>query len=165
MKRSLAAVVAAATFVVLTGTASGGTLPENQYEGRIQADPNTYIGFDIKKANGVRRVRKIRAVVPAHCHAGFGGHAYTKVSGSLNVKKNGRFKGALSSDFEGSPFRFRISGRVRGKNASGKLSTRGVYEEPAAARGSETTICYTGVLRWRARRGAEVNLPLKRGVR
>lgn len=160
MRRIVATVVSIAAAGALASPASAGTFPDHQFEGRIQGDRSTYIGFDVKRANGASRVRRIFAVIPAWCHARYGGRARVRVEGSIKVR-DGRFRGTLRSDFEGSPFRFKIRGRLHGKTASGRLSTRGVYEDAGTTRGGEPTICYTGVLRWRAKRGAEADPVIK----
>lgn len=146
------------------GSASAGDIPPHNFAGRIQADPATYISLQVKKVNGTRRVRNVYAYVPAHCHQGSGGHAEVHVKGSLKVKKKGRFRGTLKSDFEGSEFPFKLSGRVRGKIARGKLSTRGKYTGNARGGGKGPTVCYTGELRWRAKRGATPPMP-REGLR
>lgn len=164
MKRILTVALATAMFGILMGSASAGEIPKHNFAGRIQADPFTYISFLVKKVNGTRRVRNIYAAVPAHCHQGEGGFADVYVKGSLKVKKNGRFGGTLKSDFEGANFRFKLSGRLRGKVARGKLSTRGKYPGDARGGGKGPTVCYTGELRWRAKRGANPSIP-REGLR
>jgi hypothetical protein len=161
MRRYVAFVLLAATATLAATASAGLTIWDNQYEGRVEGDPQTYAGFDVKPTDAGRKVTRIYTHAPASCYSGNGGYADIFGLESLKVDGEGRFGGKIDADFEGSHFKLKFAGKLlAGGKARGTLSARGVFTgggkpTPIRARGESTT-CYTGILRWRAKRGAEI---------
>ena len=110
MKRFAAAVAAAAVLVPAIHAVAGEV--DNQFEGRIEKDLNTYMGLDVVKQNGKKFVAN-----------GFGYSSYCCVDDGPGVRRvlhrgkdpdrdDGRFSAKQRGVLDGgSPVTVRISGR------------------------------------------------------
>jgi len=135
------------------------------YEGRVERDRTTWLGFDVIRDDGRRKVARVAAYVPYNCDDGAAAHGYGRVNGRLTVGPGGRFAGTLEGDgviARGADDRltYALRGRLgAGGRARGTIDA--VVRFRSKARGGGFTRCYTGVLDWRARRGADTD-PLSR---
>jgi hypothetical protein len=140
---------------------------DNDFEGRVEADPTTYFGFDVKRKKGDRKVARVTALLHYACSNGDGGGASARVKGKLPVEDD-RFAGTLrrTADFVTRDLAARggnpghIKYRVRGKFTS-KRKAKGTVDaeirfRATKMRGGELVRCYTGEVDWKARRGADV---------
>ena len=140
---------------------------ENDYEGRAERDPGTYFGFDLVREDGKRKVAKVTALLAYSCDSGSGGRGLARARGKLAVKASGRFAGRLSVPENQVPVR-RGEARSLTYDVTGRLRRRGrargtidaVLLFVGAPRGGSTR-CYSGRVDWRARRGAEVEVPAR----
>jgi hypothetical protein len=143
-----------------------GSIVDNDYEGRVERTPTTYIGFDIVRSGGVKRVAEVTALLRYHCVTGDGGMALARVNGRLRID-GGRFAGTLRGRPE--PFRaahrlgppstsrikYRVAGELRRRGrAKGRIDATLSFV-PTMMRGGNRVRCYTGKLDWKARRGAD----------
>lgn len=157
MKRRYVLLIMLVAMASLAVPASAGppTLFEHEYEGRAERDPDTYLGFDVVRANGGKKVAKFSAFLKYHCAGDSGGNAYARARGRLGIA-NRRFAGTLEADqfptraAMGAPDRIRY--RVRGKFRRGGVARGRIDAELFL---NDGTRCYSGELDWRARRGAE----------
>jgi hypothetical protein len=165
-----AAVAALATGLVLAVPAAAGppgSIFENQYEGRAERTRDTYVGFDVIRTQGGRKVANVSALLRYHCVNGDGGQAAGRVNGRLRVNGD-RFAGTLRGQPEpfrgahrqGPPGDSRLKYRVKGallENGKAKGTIDATLKvAPVLARGGQLLRCYTGELDWKARRGADV---------
>jgi hypothetical protein len=164
---AFAAGVAVLVFVVSANAGPPGSIVDNQYEGRVERTPNTYLGFDVVGNGGRKRVAKVTALVRYNCVGGGGGMALGRVNGRLRIE-GGRFAGTLRGRPElarashrlGPPSTSRIKYGVQGelrsrRRARGKIDATLSFV-PTKMRGSNRVRCYSGKLDWKARRGANV---------
>jgi hypothetical protein len=144
---------------------------DNDFEGRAEKDVTTYFGFDLKSKRGEQKVAKVTARLRYSCTDGESGPASARVKGKLPVNGD-RFAGTLrrTADFVdrgGSPGRIKYD--VRGKFVS-KRKAKGTVDAEirfriAPMRGGELVRCYSGVVDWKAKRGANVEptFPMRSG--
>lgn len=127
--------------------AVAGSSPE--YGGRIEKDPNTFLGFDLtgKAHNQTVKHGSANQVNVACTLDGFSGRL-----GTIKIKAakvtNGKFSGKGSGSLlqmraVGFPetYAYKIKGKIKGKNASGTISVT------AKGQGNR---CYSGILKWKA---------------
>jgi hypothetical protein len=146
---------------------------DNDFEGRVEKDRTTYFGFDVKSKQGEQKVAKITARVRYSCTDGESGPASARMKGKLPVNGD-RFAGTLrrTADFlkarGGSPGRIKYD--VRGKfvskrKAKGTIDAEIRFRTGPPMRGGELIRCYSGVVDWKAKRGANVEpvLPMRSG--
>lgn len=162
---------AAVTLVVtsMAVPAGAGSLFENQWEGRAERDPQTYLGFDVIRGGGGKNVARVTAYLGYHCVNGDHFRVYGQLPGRLAVERR-RFAGTLRGEFA-SPrlargaidsIRYRVRGRfLRSGRARGRIDAELTFV-PAAPppRGDTRVRCYSGDLDWRARRGGDVSPPI-----
>lgn len=112
MRRALLAGLAAA-FALSAGVAvAGGGLPnddDNDYEGRIEKNEETYFGFDL--SNDGKRVSGITAQVHYQCESGKNGTLLVESDGGLKVK-DGKFSGKTSAESKLDPLTYTTSGTL-----------------------------------------------------
>jgi hypothetical protein len=151
--------------------------PDNEYEGRAEGDNTTYVGFDVVKRNGQRKVKAVSALLHYECQSGSGGSAFIRAQGGIKVNGEGRFAGTVRSDelptreaarggASGTSYLFK--GRLRSEGrAKGRIDANLVFPEDPPRGGASGERCYSGELDWRARRGAEVlpTLPPREQIR
>jgi hypothetical protein len=146
---------------------AGPGLPDNQYEGRAEGDSSTYVGFDVVKNDGQRKVKAVSAFLTYQCQGGGGGEAFIRARGRIKVNEDGRFRGTVRSDevpTRGALARrgaeettYLFKGRLKqGGKARGRIDANITFSGPPIRRGTPGQRCYTGELDWRAKRGAEV---------
>jgi len=136
--------------------------PENQFEGRIAKDPQTYMGFDVRRRNGRKVVQNVFVRAKFSCPGFSAGYEQFPVKGAFAVKR-GKFSDVKT--YKLSPpgqatFRFRValSGKLKGKRARGDIRFTIRFPNPK----SEGFVNCTGRERdWKARRGAEVEPVIK----
>lgn len=157
--------LAAALLAVATAIpASAGMFDyTNDYEGLVERDPGTYLGFDIVKRNGAKKVARVTARLAYTCDNGDGGRVTARARGKLPVEGS-RFAGKLSVPPDQIPARARggetsmtyaIAGELRRRGrARGTIDAE--FRFAGVPRGSGATRCYSGKVDWRARRGADV---------
>jgi hypothetical protein len=155
---------AAAGGLALAVPAQAGFGPanlDNEYEGRAERDPFTYVGLDAR--NG--KVAKVTALLHYFCDDGEQGHARARVEGKLPVKDGGRFAGTLRATRRFTPrggttpghIKYRIRGKLRQRGlASGEIDAEIRFVPPEMRGAGERVRCYSGGLDWIARRGADV---------
>lgn len=163
-KKTFAALSATAA-LMLAAPASAGVA--NDYQGRAEKDKTTFVGFDVAKKNGVKRVSKVTGILHYHCSASGTDPTFgVRSQGSLKVKDN-RFGGTLKIPIQqrgGLPTSAKvvINGKLGRKGkASGVIEGIVVFAD-TGRRGIEAPPegrCYTGGLSYRLKRGAEVNPP------
>ena len=153
--------VAGISASAVPATAGPTDLFEAQYEGRVERDPSTWLGFDVVRRDGVRKVARVGALLRYSCDNGDGGAAYGRARSKLRVGSEGRFSGRLEADQveargTDNSVTYDIAGRLReGGGARGTIDA--VLRFTSAMRGGEAVRCYTGELSWRAERGAETD--------
>lgn len=163
MKRALLVGICVVGVSAMTVPAEAGPsdLFEAQYEGRVERDPGTWLGFDVIRRDGARKVGRIAGLLRYNCDSGEGGVAYARVRGKLRVNGEGRFSGKLEGDQvkargAGDSVTYDMTGRLRdGGGARGTIDS--VLRFTSMRRGGESVRCYTGELSWRAERGAETD--------
>ena len=164
-RRATGAVVLVTSGALAASAMGGSELPDNKYEGRAEGDNTTYVGFNVKKKNGERRVKAVSAFLRYNCQGGGGGSAFARAQGRIKVDDEGRFEGTVRTDdvpARGSLARggptgttYVFKGRLKqGGRAKGRIDANIVFA--GGVRGEPSERCYTGELDWRARRGAEV---------
>jgi hypothetical protein len=136
--------------------------PDNDYQGRIEGDPNTYFGFD--RTHG--KVRHF-AIAPAlSCYSGDRGIVEATLDRAFKLQRlvprhvhAPKYLRRLRV-FEG-------SGRVETDAGSGRAELFGFLNPHGRGNGAiqmtthdpDLGKCYSGYLEWRARRGAKLTLP------
>jgi hypothetical protein len=159
--------VAGISATAVPATAGPTDLFEAQYEGRAERDPSTWLGFDVIRRDGVRKVARVGALLRYSCDNGDGGSAYGRASSRLRVGDEGRFSGKLEADQvktrgPGNSVTYDIAGRLReGGGARGTIDA--VLRFTSASPRGEPVRCYTGGLSWRAERGADTDPFSRRG--
>jgi hypothetical protein len=171
MRRKWYVALAFALTAALAAPAGAG-LPsvelENQYEGRVERDPFTYFGFDVIGRAGQKRVANVTAHIGYTCDDGNSRRESAQVEGRLRIKKR-RFAGVLETSLTARTavargtnvtVAYRIRGRLlrdgvaRGRVDTEVFGTDSLRGFPAQVR------CYSGDVDWRAKRGADVELPV-----
>lgn len=168
MRRVLIAGICLAAACAVGVPAQAGPVDpfEGQYEGRAERDPSTWIGFDVIRRDGKRKVTRVEGYLPYHCDDGDGAHGYGVVRGKLAVRERGRFAGKLMGDevlARGADDRltYDIAGRLRGGGRA-----RGTIDAVVTFIGMSGRVrCYTGELDWRAQRGADADPVLREARR
>jgi hypothetical protein len=159
------AVTFAALALALPASAGIEDIFENGYEGKVERDPATYLGFDVVKENGKKKVTKVTARLGYNCTSGGSGYGSARAAGRLKVK-GGSFAGKVRVPSEDIPVRaagarrgselamtYDIRGDLlRGGRARGRIDAEIRF---GAARGDAADRCYSGRVDWRAERGAE----------
>jgi len=113
--------VSLAVALAVPAVALGGAVgfpPDNDYQGRIEGDPNTYFGFDVIHRNGHKVVKNGAMQPPHNCYSG-SNHGYdpVEIPGSFRVR-HGRFHGTRQGTYPAlyppSPpsATFKLSGRL-----------------------------------------------------
>ena len=170
MRRVQLAVAAGLGLAALAVPASAGFGPQdldNQYEGRAERDPLTYVGFNIVKKQGEQKVAKLTAHLPYTCDNGDSGRARARVKGKLRVSAD-RFAGTLRVtrvpvEARGGSSPGRIKYRVKGKlqengKAKGEIDAEIRFTPTKMRGGGDQVRCYTGRLDWKAKRGADLDV-------
>jgi hypothetical protein len=147
--------------------ASAGPVPlfDNQYEGKVERNNFTYLGFDVV-GQGTKKAARITAALHYSCTSGAGGRAAARARGRLRIK-DGAFSGEVSVPKGEIPVRaarargaqssmtYKVSCKLRpGGRARGKIDAEIRFE--GIPRGIDPFRCYSGRVDWRARRGADV---------
>jgi hypothetical protein len=165
---ALALLVAGLAMIALSLPAHAGFGPanlDNDYEGRAERDPFTYVGFDV--GNG--KVAKVTAHLHYACTDGEQGRARARMNGKLTLHGN-RFAGTLRAvrDFGASRggdspgrIKYRVRGKLkRGGKAKGEIDAEIRFRAPEMRGAGEMVRCYSGRLAWKARRGADLDVEL-----
>jgi hypothetical protein len=165
MRRAQLLAVAGVGVLALAVPAQAGFGPaelDNEYEGRAERDPFTYVGFDV--GNG--KVAKVTAQLHYACDDGDQGRARARTKGKLKLDGN-RFAGTLRAtrDFianrGGSPGRikYRVSGKLKsGGRAKGEIDAEIRFRSPEMRGLGELVRCYSGRVDWKAQRGADLDV-------
>lgn len=171
MKRALlvGGCIAAMWTMTLPAGAGPSDLFEAQYEGRVERDPSTWLGFEVIRRDGGRKVGSIAALLAYNCDSGESGRAYARVRGKLPVDSEGRFSGKLEGDQvkargAGSSATYELAGRL-GSRGRARGTIDGVLRFRAMTRGGGFVRCYSGGLSWRAKRGADSDPIFSRDAR
>jgi hypothetical protein len=136
---------------------------DNDFEGRVEKDGTTYFGFDLKSKRGEQKVAKVTARVRYSCTDGGSGPASARVKGKLAVNGD-RFAGTLqrTADFgkargdNPGKIKYDVRGRFATKRkAKGTIDAEIRFRSPPM-RGGQRVRCYSGVVDWKAKRGANV---------
>lgn len=141
--------------------------PDNDYQGRIEGDPNTYFGFNTYKRHGkVKRVNRISTAIPVNCYSGDRPIIDVQVPGSfkvirlrlVNAPKPLRGLKLFEADGE----RIDTDAGAGTVEAFGVLRSHGRSQGTISVRTHDPDLgrCYSGYLEWRAKKGAEVTLPV-----
>lgn len=151
MKRFAAAVAAAAVLVPAIHAVAGEV--DNQFEGRIEKDLNTYMGLDVVKQNGKKFVANGIGYSSYWCVDDGPGYVAFSTGAKIRIGDDGRFSAKQRGVLDGgSPVTVRISGRVNGPVIKGSVGWR--FTDNTA---TPTDDCYTGQRAYRVVRGVEVN--------
>lgn len=134
---------------------------EAQYEGRVERDPSTWLGFEVIRRDGERRVGGVAGFLPYNCDNGEAGRAYARVRGKVPVDGEGRFEGKLEGDQAkargaGDSVTYELAGRL-GSRGRARGTIDSVLRFPVMTRGGASVRCYSGELNWRAKRGADAD--------
>jgi hypothetical protein len=160
-RRTTVALLAIVAGLAMAVPASAGPPPDlfdNQYQGKAERDPQTYVGFVVIRRNGKSKVGRVTGLLPFNCVDGISGRVYARARGKLPVDDGGRFSGKVVADNflargADQEVTYEFAGRL-GKRGRARGTIDGVLTfQPT--RGLETVRCYTGELDWRARRGAD----------
>jgi hypothetical protein len=122
---------------------------DRDYEGRVERDSNTWFGFDVDNVNGHKKARHIQFYVPMACRGDGQFRLLAGVEGAFRVRHH----------------RFHGTGDLRFVKGGGEATVTGRLRRHGRARGTVDVTtpgdsdCYSGVLEWRARRGADVPPP------
>ena len=163
-KKTFAALSAGAA-LMLAAPASAGIA--NDYQGRAEKDKSTFVGFDVARKNGVKRVSEVTGILHYHCSASGTDPTFgVRSQGSLKVKGN-RFGGTLKIPIKqrgGLPTsaKFIIHGKLGKKGkASGVIESIVIFPDSQrrGIEGPPEGRCYTGGLSYRVKKGAEVSPP------
>lgn len=127
---------------------------KHQFQGRIDGIRGTYIGFDQK---GKKGLKKFGMVAPIACGDVAGGNIipFPIFSKRIPVKypkgsKTGKFSIKLDVRDAGVKLgTIKINGTRKGKVLKGTISVSVNLGPPGR--------CFTGVMKWKAKRGAKVN--------
>jgi len=149
MKRAfVTAIVSVLAFGAGTAVA-GQPLGENDYEGRVKGEDETYFGFDL--SNDGKTVKKITGYFHFKCNNGKEGSLPARTKGTLKVK-DGKFEGKTKGPSKGTMI-FETTGKL-GKD--GKAN--GTIE--ATLKVSEELTCTArDDGEWNAKKGRDVELP------
>jgi hypothetical protein len=157
---------AAACGATVSAWAGPKDLFDAQYQGKAERDPASYVGFDVVRGGGKRKVARVAAVLPYHCLDGASGRAFARVRGKLPIDDAGEFAGTLRGDEflargGDTSVTYRFDGRLR-RRGKARGTIDGELRFPSMMRGGGTVRCYTGGLNWRTKRGADA-APVTRG--
>lgn len=150
VRLTLGSALAVVALLIAVPLASAGF--DLQYEGQVENDSSTFVGFNVQKVNGKTKITNLAAGLAYVCRGqqGGGGLGYGNAKRSLTVK-NGKFKGTVPIKFggRGAPTggTYTVSGSVP-KNglAKGTISSELKF---SGARGGSSGGCYTGGLDWK----------------
>jgi hypothetical protein len=167
MKRVVLVLCLVAAMVVPAVALAGLVFPpDNDYQGRLEGDPNTYIGFDVHKRHGrLNRVSGISTAIPVTC--------YSRDTGIIDVRLPGSVKVERLLPIRGGPRSlrrlklFEAEGRVNTWAGLGTLEVVGLLRPHGRSAGAISIHthhanlgrCYSGYLEWKAQRGAHLTLP------
>ena len=148
---------------VTAAALAGGNFSNNDFQGHIEKDPGTFMGFDLD--SGGSKVTHIAAGLKIQCNDGETGKSLLKGKGSLKVKGNGSFSGKMKTK----PIQNRV-GRGSAELFDGRLEVSGKLQKHGKAkgqvggtfsfflnRGGNKVHCYSGLVNWKAKKGATVN--------
>jgi hypothetical protein len=153
MKR-IAAVAVAVAVLVPAVYAFAGPVPENQFEGRIERDPNTYMGLDIVRQNGKKFIAHGLGYGPYTCIGGSQGFVTFTTGKRIKISDGGRFRAVQNTSLANGKAigTLRISGRVNRRVIKGSAGWR-LEDEPGP--GDD---CYTGQLAYKVSKDNEVEV-------
>jgi len=130
--------------LVLPASSSAGIASE--YGGRLANDPVTFFGFDVQGNGDNRKLRSFLIVgLPFACAGDEDiDRASGPVTGKVKVRENGRFSKTVVDPQKGDvTVRLRLTGKLNGNRAAGKLDLRSRF--PSGR-------CYSGTLPWKAKK-------------
>ena len=148
MRRALFAGIAA-TVALGTGVATAG-LPnddDNDYEGRIEKNEETYFGFDL--SNNGKRVSGITAHVHYNCE-GKQGSLLIETEGELEVE-HGKFSGKTKGESKVDATYITEGRLIDGGKAKGTVEIKGRF-------GANTKCKATNDGDWRAKQGRDIDV-------
>jgi hypothetical protein len=130
-------------------TSLAGAIDPADYEfaGEVERDPTTVVAFDVDRPDGIRRVRHVAFELPVACFDGSQHHQQGFVFSGYGVRPGGRF-----GSFRDRPWSNGDDGsyiELRGRLVD-RDTARGYVEVLVDLFGP--TPCYSGELRWRAKR-------------
>ncbi|CAN5547310.1 hypothetical protein BH10ACT11_BH10ACT11_04490 [soil metagenome] len=147
--RFVTVTVAAVLVVGLgVGTASAGGGP--QYQGSVEKDPNTFLGFDVTGSGKHRKVKNFsagRIAVACDSQSSDGRAGELKFVRALKVNKKGKFGGTASAK---PVFRQALIPNFK-MTVHGKLGRKGKATGTLELN-STGVRCYTGALNWKAKK-------------
>ena len=155
MRRLITSIVLVAALAVPASALAGlviiyPPLPDTEYQGRIEGDPHTFIGFDLGHVNGKTKVKHFSFSSPFFCRgAGNPDYAHLETDAKFTVHDH-RFGGTRQHLEGNTTINLTVHGKLR---RHGKA--RGIFrfEFHNASRD-----CYSGLYDWHAKRGAEVTV-------
>jgi hypothetical protein len=166
LKRLVISICLVAALVVPAIALARTFPPDSDYQGRVEGDPNTYFGFDRDRIHGHRMIRHIAFSAPINCYSGDHGIVKARIPGKFKIERGlfgvphvPRVLRHLRFFFADGPIHLPYGdgtaeafGNLLGDNrAGGEL--RVVTHSDTLGK------CYSGILGWRAKRGAEVAPP------
>jgi hypothetical protein len=164
LRRALifAALMSAGALAFAAPALGGGNFSNNDFQGHIQKDPGTFMGFDLE--SGGSKVTHVTAAVKVQCTDGETGKILMKGKDSLNVGGNGSFSGKMGtkklqnpgSDVPLSGGRLEVSGKVSNGQAKGKVGGSFDFLLQRARGVAQKVNCYSGLVSWKAKKGAHV---------
>ena len=187
MKRFVLVICLCGLLALPAMAVAGVFAPSNEFQGRVEGDPNTYFGFDLGKSNGKQRVKHVTGVLPMSCYNGDQGmlpvrvHGPFKVNGiagllvGLSGETAARTKALATAARERThrhrPRIFAGDGDVDTPIGQGEAFLFGFLNRHGKAFGYIQVYlqtdtfgrCYSGGLNWKVKRGATVAPPPSMG--
>jgi hypothetical protein len=154
MRRLMLGAVTLACATGLAAPAIAGD--DDQFEGLIERDDNTYLGLNILKKNGKKFIVDGLGVSPYTCIGGDQGYVPFGTGKRIRINDRGRFKASQQGPTFGGPIDLKISGKVNGRVIRGSVGWRLTEETP-----DPSDDCYTGQLAYRVSRDDEFPGPFR----
>jgi hypothetical protein len=167
--RKRAAIGIAIAALAVIATQAMASPPDNDYEGRAEKDTATYVGFNVDGSQGDKEISKVKAYLSYTCRNGNGGGLFGVAKGKLRVKPDDTFAGTLKvpassiiarggTENPFSDFKYRFEGKLGKKGKAKGTIDASLRYAGGSGRGSASTVCYTGELDWKAKRGADLEV-------
>jgi hypothetical protein len=156
--------------------------PDSHFQGRVEGDPNTYFGFGTAGPKRHKKVRHVAVALPMNCYSSDRGIVelrlhesfeilnlrYLFTHGHARAKAEAAKRGGVQIVRRLAHLKvFYGEADIETEQGSGEAYLFGQINRHGRARGSihmkthsdAFGKCYSGVLKWRAHRGARVDYP------
>ena len=129
---------------------------DDQFEGLIERDENTYLGLNIVKKNGKKFIVDGLGLSPFVCINGTQEYTPFGTGKRIRIDDRGRFRASQEGITFGGPVDLKISGKVNGRVIKGSVGWR-LTDETS----DPSDDCYTGQLAYRVSRDGEFTPPFR----